>query len=123
MKTFRPPGIEELFSDGPHLAVYSYEIGNVELEPEIGYGAESFVKYVADRFRLNLTLFRNRIYNYLIPTNIGEKEWGSGAAGWLWIYQYMGHHVLMNGLEVQIGGEVLPPSPSRVQYERCPWEA
>ena len=32
MKTFRAPGIEELFSDGPHLAVFSYEIGNVELE-------------------------------------------------------------------------------------------
>ena len=108
MKTFRAPGIEELFSDGPHLAVYSYEIGNTELEPEIGYGAEFFVKYATDSFRLNLTLFRNRIYNYLIPMNTGEKEWGSGAAGWLWIYQYMGHHVLMNGIEVQIGGEVLP---------------
>ena len=108
MKTFRAPGIEELFSDGPHLAVYSYEIGNAELEPETGYGAEFFVKYSTDRFRLNLTLFRNRIYNYLIPTNTGEKEWGSGAAGWLWIYQYMGRHVLMNGIEIQIGGEILP---------------
>ena len=108
MKTFRAPGIEELFSDGPHLAVYSYEIGNAELEPETGYGAEFFVRYATDRFRLNLILFRNRIYNYLIPTNTGLKEWGSGAAGWLWIYQYMGHHVLMNGVELQIGGEVLP---------------
>ncbi len=108
MKTFRAPGIEELFSDGPHLAVYSYEIGNAELEPEIGYGAEFFLRYATDRFRLNLILFRNRIYNYLIPTNTGLKEWGSGAAGWLWIYRYMGHHVLMNGVELQIGGEVLP---------------
>ncbi len=108
MKTFRSPGVEELFSDGPHLAVYSYEIGNADLEPESGYGAEFFVRYARDSFRLNLTLFRNRIYNYLIPTNTGQKEWGSGAAGWLWIYQYMGHHVLMHGVEVQIGGEVLP---------------
>jgi len=38
----------------------------------------------------------------------GEKEWGSGAAGWLWIYQYMGHDVVMDGAEIQIGGEVLP---------------
>ena len=107
MKTFRPPGIEELFSDGPHLAVYSYEIGNAELEPEIGYGADLFARYSDDRFKLNFALFRNRIYNYLIPTNTGEKEWGSGAAGWLWMYQYMGHHVVMNGAEIQIGGEVL----------------
>ena len=108
MKTFRPPGIEELFSDGPHLAVYSYEIGNAELEPENGYGTELFAKYTDDRFKLNLALFRNQIQNYLIPTNTGEKEWGSGAAGWLWIYQYMGRDVVMDGVEVQIGGEVLP---------------
>ena len=107
MKTFRAPGIEELFSDGPHLAVYSYEVGNAELEPENGYGTELFVKYAEDTFRLNLTLFRNQIQNYLIPTNSGEKEWGSGAAGWLWIYQYMGHDVVMDGAEIQIGGEVL----------------
>ena len=107
MKTFRAPGIEELFSDGPHLAVYSYEIGNVELEPENGYGTELFVKYARDRFRLNLVLFRNQIQNYLIPMHSGKKEWGSGAAGWLWIYQYMGHDVVMDGTEIQIGGEVL----------------
>ncbi len=107
MKTFHAPGIEELFSDGPHLAVYSYEIGNAELEPENGYGTELFVKYAEDTFRLNLTLFRNQIQNYLIPTNSGEKEWGSGAAGWLWIYQYMGHDVVMDGAEIQIGGEIL----------------
>jgi len=106
MKTFRAPGIEELFSDGPHLAVYSYEVGNAELEPENGYGTELFVKYAEDTFRLNLTLFRNQIQNYLIPTNSGEKEWGSGAAGWLWIYQYMGHDVVMDGAEIQIGREV-----------------
>ncbi|RKU34605.1 hypothetical protein C6496_19865 [Candidatus Poribacteria bacterium] len=108
MKTFRAPGIEELFSDGPHLAVFSYEIGNSELGPENGYGTELFVKYADNRFKLNLALFRNQIQNYLVPTNSGEKEWGSGAAGWLWIYQYMGHDVVMDGAEIQIGGEILP---------------
>ena len=134
MRTFRPPGIEELFSDGPHLAIYSYEIGNTELEPEIGYGADLFTRYSTDRFKLNFALFRNRIYNYLIPMNTGQKEWGSGAAGWLWIYQYMGHHVLMNGAEIQIGGKVLSQvhlqfdmsfvsgrlEPSRRPLERIP---
>ncbi|MCG9128830.1 TonB-dependent receptor [Candidatus Poribacteria bacterium] len=107
MKTFRAPGIEELFSDGPHLAVFSYEIGNAELKSENGYGTELFIKYMDDRFRVNVALFRNQIRNYLIPTNSGEKEWGSGAAGWLWIYQYMGHDVVMDGTEIQIGGEVI----------------
>ena len=113
MKTFRAPGIEELFSDGPHLAVFSYEIGNAELESENGYGTEIFLKYDDDKLKLNLTLFRNQIRNYLIPTNSGEKEWGSGAAGWLWIYQYMGHDVVMDGTEIQIGGELI----SQVHYQ------
>ena len=108
MKTFRAPGIEELFSDGPHLAAYSYEIGNVELEPENGYGIEAFGRYAMDRFNLNLTLFQNHIHGYLTPTNTGEKEWGSGTAGWLWIYQYTEQDVVMNGAEIRIDGEVLP---------------
>ena len=108
MKTFRAPGIEELFSDGPHLAVYSYEIGNAKLEAEHGYGSEVFARYKTDRLNLNLTLFQNQIYGYLTPTNTGEKEWGSGAVGWLWIYQYTGQDVLMNGAEVGIDGEVFP---------------
>lgn len=108
MKTFRAPGIEELFSDGPHLAVYSYEIGNAELEPEIGLGTEIFAEFSNDSFKLNLSLFQNLIYGYLIPTNTGEKEWGSGAAGWLWIYQYTGSDVVMNGAEISIETEILP---------------
>ena len=106
MKTFRAPGIEELYSDGPHLAIYSYEIGNVALEPENGLGFEVFGRYVLDKFNLNLTFFQNRIFNYLTPSNTGEKEWGSGAAGWLWIYQYTGRDVVMNGAEVQVDGEM-----------------
>ena len=108
MKTFRAPGIEELFSDGPHLAVYSYEVGNAELGAEQGYGSEVFAQYAADRLKLNLALFRNQIQGYLTPTNTGEKEWGSGSAGWLWIYQYMGHDVIMDGVEMRLNAEVIP---------------
>lgn len=108
MKSFRAPGIEELFSDGPHLAVYSYEIGNAELEHENGLGCELFAEYSSNKFKLNLALFQNYIHGYLIPTNTGEKEWGSGSAGWLWIYQYEGRDVVMNGAEAHIEAEILP---------------
>lgn len=101
MKTFRAPGIEELFSDGPHLAVYSYEIGNADLESEHGYGAEIFTEYSNSRMHLKLALYQNYINGYLIPTNTGTKEWGSGIAGWLWIYQYTGMDVEMKGVEIQ----------------------
>ncbi len=108
MKTFRTPGIEELFSDGPHLAVYSYEIGNAELGSEDGFGTEAFLRYAAKRLKINLTVFRNQIYGYLIQANTGEKDWGSGAAGWLWIYQYQGQNALLEGAEFSVDTEILP---------------
>ena len=108
MKTFRTPGIEELFSDGPHLAVYSYEIGNAELGSEDGLGTEAFLRYAAKRMKINLTVFRNQIYGYLIQANTGEKEWGSGAAGWLWIYQYEGQNAVLEGAEFSVDTEILP---------------
>ena len=74
MKTFRAPGIEELFSDGPHLAAYSYEIGNSELGTEDGWGTEAFLRYSVGRVKLNLALFRNQIFGYLIPTNTGKRS-------------------------------------------------
>ena len=108
MKTFRTPGIEELFSDGPHLAVYSYEIGNAELGSEDGLGTEAFLRYAAKRVKINLTVFRNQIYGYLIQSNTGEKDWGSGAAGWLWIYQYQGQNAILEGAEFSVDTEIVP---------------
>ena len=113
MKTFRTPGIEELFSDGPHLASYSYEIGNAKLGSEDGFGTEAFLRYSAKRVKLNFTVFRNQIYSYLIPTNTGEKEWGSGAAGWLWIYQYRGQDAVLDGAEFSVDAEIV----SRLQAQ------
>ena len=108
MKTYRTPGIEELFSDGPHLAVFSYEIGNAELGSEDGFGTEAFLRYAAKRLKINLTVFRNQFYGYLIQSNTGEKEWGSGAAGWLWIYQYQGQNAVLEGAEFSVDTEILP---------------
>ena len=58
--------------------------------------------------KLNLAVFRNQIQGYLIPTNTGRKEWGSGAAGWLWIYQYRGHDAILDGAEFSIDTEIAP---------------
>ena len=115
MKTFRAPGIEELFSDGPHLAAYSYEIGNSELGTEDGWGTEAFLRYSVGRVKLNLALFRNQIFGYLIPTNTGEKEWGSGAAGWLWIYQYRGQDAILDGAELSVDAEIIPRLHAQVR--------
>ncbi|MQA92150.1 MAG: TonB-dependent receptor [Gemmatimonas sp.] len=69
-RAFRTPAIEELFSDGPHLADYSYNIGNPTLDPEFGLGVDVFARLNRPRFRAEAAVFRNRIdgFIYYLPT-------------------------------------------------------
>jgi iron complex outermembrane receptor protein len=64
-RAFRAPAIEELFSAGPHLATYAYEVGNPDLGAERGAGAELFVEHDGPRARTTLTAFRNAIAGFI----------------------------------------------------------
>ena len=97
MRTFRAPGIEELFSEGPHLAAYSYEVGNGSLDSERGLGLELFVDYHHEEGHVHLAVFRNAIDGYIFPKNSGERSLRRAD---LFLYQTVGEHVLMHGAEV-----------------------
>ena len=97
MRTFRAPGIEELFSEGPHLAAYSYEVGNGALGSERGLGLELFVDYHHEEGHVHLAVFRNAIDGYIFPKNSGERSLRRAD---LFLYQTVGEHVLMHGAEV-----------------------
>ena len=99
MCTYRPPGIEELFSEGPHLAAYAYEVGNGALDSERGLGLEGFVDYHHERGHLHLALFRNAIDGYIFPKNSGQP---SRRRADLLLYQMVGEKVLMHGAEAAL---------------------
>lgn len=71
-KSSRVPTIEELFSDGPHLAAYSYEVGNPTLQSESGYGAEFYVYQKFEKLFFNLNFFFNYFDYFIIPQNTGR---------------------------------------------------
>ena len=96
MRTFRPPGLEELFSEGPHLAAYSYEVGNGALDSERGLGLELFADYHHEEGHLHLAFFRNAIDGYIFPKNSGEPSLRRAD---LFLYQTVGERVLMHGAE------------------------
>jgi iron complex outermembrane recepter protein len=98
MKAYRAPGIEELFSEGPHLANYSYEIGNPNLNAESGLGLEWFFRITRNRMQLNTALFRNRMSNYIFPQDQGRPSLKRDD---LPEYQYTGKRVLMTGAEFE----------------------
>jgi iron complex outermembrane receptor protein len=101
MSAFHPHAIEELFSDGPHLAAYSYEVGNADLDPERGFGLEVAIDAKRSNAGLRLAAYRNAIDNYIQPVNTGELEYGPGDAGFLPRYQYSGRDALFLGGEAE----------------------
>ena len=96
MRTFRAPGIEELFSEGPHLAAYSYEVGNGSLNSERGQGLELFAEYRRQDGQIHLAFFRNAIDGYIFPKNTGERSLRRAD---LFLYRMVGEPVLMHGVE------------------------
>src|SRR5699024_9741609 len=74
MYSFRPPSQEELFSEGPHVAVYSFEIGNPDLDAERGLGKEIFFRYRGNAISAELTGYHNSFNNYIFPENTGNRS-------------------------------------------------
>ena len=70
-RSSRVPTIEELFSEGPHLAAYSFEIGNPNLESESGIGSELFLYYKTPQLFFMLNGFYNNLSYYIITQNSG----------------------------------------------------
>lgn len=94
-KSSRVPTIEELYSEGPHLAAYSYEIGNPNLESENGIGIELFSFYKNENIFLMLTAFRNDFSYFITPRNSGQIN----SQTLLPIYITEGVSALFYGLE------------------------
>ncbi|MFN3871953.1 MAG: TonB-dependent receptor [Ignavibacterium sp.] len=94
-RSTRVPTIEELFSEGPHLAAYSYEVGNPELNSERGIGTEVFIYHKFQNFNFNLNAFYNNFDSFIIPRNSGEINYQT----FLPIYKTYGIAAVLYGLD------------------------
>lgn len=101
-RSTRVPTLEELFSEGPHLAAYSYEIGNPDLVSEKGIGGELFAYLKTARLYLMTDLFYNDLGNYIIHRNTGEINWTTVLP----IYAAMGVPARLYGMESQVECEL-----------------
>ena len=63
--TGRAPAVEELYSDGPHLATQSYEIGDPDLRSERSWNGELYARYDGDALDFATTLFANRFSSFI----------------------------------------------------------
>lgn len=70
----RLPTAEELFSNGPHLATNSFEIGDPDLTKESVWSAEFTVRNRQGPLRGSVNLFYNRFSDYVFQSFTGAIE-------------------------------------------------
>jgi iron complex outermembrane receptor protein len=73
-RSARNPALEELYFFGPHPGNLAFEIGNPDLESERGLGFDLSVRARSERFEAEVTVFRNRIENYVFRNPLTEAE-------------------------------------------------
>lgn len=64
-RSSRAPAIEELYSAGPHMASYAFEIGDPNLKTESGLGADLFLRYTHSRAVAEISIFDNNIKGFI----------------------------------------------------------
>ncbi len=97
-RSTRTPTIEELFSEGPHLAAYSFETGNPDLSLEKGVGGEVFIYQNSDKLYFMLNTFYNDLDNYIIHRNTGEINWTTVLP----VYAATGVRARLYGIESEL---------------------
>jgi iron complex outermembrane recepter protein len=73
-RSFRAPAIGELYSDGPHLADYSFDIGNPELGAETGHGLDIFARFAAPTVQAEIAAFANAVSDYIYYEATGDVD-------------------------------------------------
>lgn len=71
-RSYRPPSLEELYNEGPHIGTVTFEIGNQSLTRELSNGFEFSFRQNSERFRFNGSFYYNDINNfiYLAPLDL-----------------------------------------------------
>ena len=100
-RAFRTPDVHELYSEGPHLAANSFDIGNPSLETETGFGVDVFGRITRQRLSAEVTWFRNTISGYIFPQATGKL-----SRILLPVYQFVGEDAVLTGFESLFGWSI-----------------
>ncbi len=75
-RTERAPTDVELFADGPHVATRAYEIGDADLDKEVGVTAEATARWTGDRLTLEAAAYATSFDGFITLAATGGQEDG-----------------------------------------------
>jgi iron complex outermembrane receptor protein len=96
-RAFRTPDYVELYSQGPHAAAHTYEVGNPDLAIEAATGFDTFIRARTSAVQSEIAFFMQWIDDYIYARNTGE----TGPFD-LPIYQFTGEDARLVGGEGSI---------------------
>jgi iron complex outermembrane receptor protein len=111
-RSFRSPAIEEMYSDGPHLADFSFDIGTPNLKSEIGHGLDLFVRGNTPRLEVEAAAYVNRVNDYIFyaPTGLTVFVDREGDLGRITpVFEAENADATFVGGEGRVQYELLPP--------------
>ena len=94
-RTGRAPAVEELFSNGPHIATQAYEMGDPDLKSERAWNGELYARYETPATAFSATLYTNRFDNFIYEAETGDIEDD------LPVFQYFQNDAKVWGIEFQ----------------------
>lgn len=109
-RSIRTPSVEELYSDGPHLADFSFDIGTPDLDPERGLGLDVFLRGTRRDLSLEVAAFYNRVQNFIYYAQTGEtvRIFREGVPPRITpVFEAQGDDAAFMGFEGRIQWEVL----------------
>ena len=71
-RAFRAPTVEELFSNGFHAALGTYDVGSARLDAETNTGVEGVLRVESDRVTAQFAAYYNRIDGFITPAFVGD---------------------------------------------------
>ena len=121
------PDPEQLYADGPHVATGVFEIGDPDLDVETTTGVDLSLRHHAGRVRTELSLFANRIDDYIFDSFTGEVAGGEGEPhdgeegehdhGPLPVVRFVQADAEFRGGELQTHVELLHADPHHLELD------
>ncbi|UII26833.1 TonB-dependent receptor [Fulvivirga maritima] len=97
-KSFRMPIAKELGANGVNYHYYSYERGDIDLDPEQSYQADLGVTWSAPSWTIEATPFFNYFQNYIYLNPTSEHDYLYGAGNQ--VFEYTQSKVMRYGGEL-----------------------
>ncbi|MEM8935822.1 MAG: TonB-dependent receptor [Pseudomonadota bacterium] len=114
-RTERAPAIEELYSDGAHLATNTFEIGDPTFDEEVGLGVEGTMRYSTDRFYAAITGFYTDYSDFIFEAATGDEagdlprfamEPAEEEIAELPVFQFFAADAEFRGFEAELGAQL-----------------